>query len=213
MNKTLFSVGALLVGCLSLTACSGGGENNSEQNVGAMSGRTFRLDGPSNALGSMFIRVGDRIGSSNVCDARFSFGSVGAASSKGTVTIKSSTKGSEGWEKCDFVFHIDEAEISEEVEFKSFFAIFLSTASTNTNTDNGNNNNNNNNDDDSSSSSSAGSIGADDYVSGIEPTLVKLRFESNSNGVYTMEPTTVYLDDSEEPVQVYRIEGGFTVIN
>lgn len=87
----------------------------------SVSGRTLCLQAPGNAVGSMVIRVGDRLGSSNVCSASFSFGSASAASSKGTVTIKSSTKGSEGWEKCDFVFHINESEISEEVGFNSFF--------------------------------------------------------------------------------------------
>ncbi len=211
MNKTLFSVGALIAGCLSLTACSGGGDGEN-QNVNAMSGRTFRLQSPSNALGTMFIRVGDRIGSSNDCNARFSFGSVANASSRGTINVSSAVKGEKGWDKCEFTFHIDEAEISEEVEFKSFFAIFLSDAGTMGSEEDSDDNNNNNNDEGGNASSSGGgTIGADDYVSGIAPTKVILNFDSNNGGTYTMEETTIYLDDEEEPVQTFVITNRFTV--
>lgn len=206
MNKTLFSVGALIAGCFTLTACSGGSDSGSGQNVGAMSGRTFRLQSPSNALGSMFIRVGDRIGSSNDCSARFSFGSVSAQSSKGTVTVQSATKGEEGWDRCEFTFHIDEAEISQEVEFKSFFAIFLSSSSTTSDSDSEDS-------EGDESSSSSGDLNADDYISGIEPTVIKLTFDSNNSGTYVMEPTTLYLDDTEEPVQTFLITNRFTVEN
>ena len=209
MNKTLFSVGALIAGCFALTACSGGGENGASQSVGALSGRTIRLQAPSNALGSMFVRVGDRIGSSTDCSARFSFGSASAASSRGTVSIQSATKGSKGWERCDFTFHIDESEISEEVEFKSFFAIFLSAASSSGNNSDSDDSNNENGD--SGSSSGSGNMNSDDYVTGIAPTIIKMTFDSSNSGTYIMEPTTLYLDDSEEPVQTFLITNRFTI--
>lgn len=211
MNKSLFSVGALIAGCFTLTACSGGSEGDSEQNVGVLANRTLCLQAPNSSVGSMFVRVGDRI-SGNVCRARFSFGSRAGASSDGTVVIEKSTKGDKGWESCDFTFHLNEMEISEEVEFKGFFGAYLdfsSSSSNNSNDSDGSGNNNNNNGDNSSSSSSSGSIDSDSYIIAVEETMVKMKFTGSDIGEFTMEPTTVYMDDSQEPIQTYVIQGRF----
>ncbi len=152
----------------------------------------------------MFVQVGDRIGA-QVCEAKFWFGKDGSASSRGTVTIeKSERDGKNGWKTCDFTFHIDEGEISQEVEFKMYFAIFLAAAQTTTDTDteggeNGGQQNTNN------------SIGAEDYVAGIEPTRIKMTFTSSTTGEYTMETTTVYLEDKETPIKLFIPQGAFRV--
>ena len=209
MNKSLFSVGALVAGCFTLTACSGGSEGNSEQNVGVLANRTLCLQAPNSAIGSMYIRVGDRI-SGNVCRARFSFGSRGGASSDGTVVIEKSTKGDKGWESCDFTFHLNEVEISEEVEFKGFFGAYMDFSSTSSsNSDGSDSSGDNDNTDGSSSSSSSGSIDSDSYIIAVEETMVKMKFSDSDTGEYTMEPTTVYMDDSQEPIQTYVIKGPF----
>lgn len=211
MNKSLFSVGALVAGCFTLTACSGGSEGNSEQNVGVLANRTLCLQAPNSSIGAMFIRVGDRI-SGNVCHARFSFGSRGGASSDGTVVIEKSAKGERGWESCDFTFHLNETEISEEVEFKGFFGAYMdfsSSSSNNSDDSEGSGNNNNSNSDSSSSSSSSGSIDSDSYIIAVEETMVKMKFTGSDIGEFTMEPTTVYMDDSQEPIQTYVIKGRF----
>lgn len=209
MNKTLFSVGALIAGCFTLTSCSGGSEGNTEQNVGVLANRTLCLQAPNSSVGAMFIRVGDRI-SGNVCRARFSFGSRSGASSEGTVVIEKSAKGDKGWESCDFTFHLNEMEISEEVEFKGFFGAYMEfTSSSSSSNDSDDSGSNNNSDSSSSSSSSSGSIDADSYIISVEETMVKMKFTGSDIGEFTMEPTTVYLDDSEEPVQTYVIKGRF----
>lgn len=209
MNKTLFSVGALIAGCFTLTSCSGGSEGNTEQNVGVLANRTLCLQAPNSSVGAMFIRVGDRI-SGNVCRARFSFGSRSGASSEGTVVIEKSAKGDKGWESCDFTFHLNEMEISEEVEFKGFFGAYMEfTSSSSSSNDSDDSGSNNNSDSSSSSSSSSGSIDADSYIISVEETMVKMKFTGSDIGEFTMEPTTVYLDDSEEPVQTYVIQGRF----
>lgn len=202
MNKTLFSVGALIAGCFTLTSCSGGSENNTEQNVGVLSGRTLCLQAPNSAVGSMFIQVGDRI-SGNVCKARFSFGSRSDASSDGTVVIEKSTKNDKGWEACDFTFHLNEVEISEEVEFKGFFGAYLDFTGVS------NNSGDSENGEGGEESSSAGSMDADSYIIAVLETRVKMKFDGSNIGEFTMEPTTVYLDDTEEPVQTYVIKGRF----
>ena len=207
MNKTLFSAGALIAGCFALTSCSGGSEGNNDQNVGVLSGRTLCLQAPNSAVGSMYIRVGDRI-SGNVCRAKFSFGSRAGASSDGTVIIDRTEKGDKGWEACDFTFHLNEVEISEEVEFKGFFGAYMNfvdagTTSGDDGSDDGEDSSS------SSSSSSSGSFDADSYIIAVEETVVKMKFTGSDIGKFTMEPTTVYLDDSEEPVQTYVIEGRF----
>lgn len=204
MNKILFSVGALIAGCFTLTSCSGGSEGNSEQSVGAMSGRTFVFGAPSSTTGSMFIQVGDRIGG-QVCEAKFWFGKHGSASSRGTVTVEKTTRdGKNGWKTCDFTFHIYEGEISQEVEFKTFFAIFLAEAGTTTNTDTEDG-------EDGGQQNTNNSIGADDYVSGIAPTRIRMTFDNNRAGSYIMEETTVYLNDEEAPIQYFIPEGDFIV--
>ncbi len=202
MNKTLFSVGALIAGCFTLTSCSGGSENNAEQNVGVLSGRTLCLQAPNSAVGSMFIQVGDRI-SGNVCKARFSFGARSSASSDGTITIEQSTKGDKGWEACDFTFHLNETEISEEVEFKGFFGAYLDFTGSSSGSGDSEDG------DGEEESSSAGSIDSDSYIIAVLETRVRMKFNTSNTGEYTMEPTTVYLDDTEEPVQTYVIKGGF----
>ncbi|MBQ8516120.1 MAG: hypothetical protein IJ498_00910 [Akkermansia sp.] len=205
MNKTLFSVGALIAGCFTLTSCSGGSEGNSEQNVGVLANRTLCLQAPNSSVGAMFIRVGDRI-SGNVCRASFSFGSRGGASSDGTVVIEKSSKGDKGWDSCDFTFHLNEMEISEEVEFKGFFGAYMEFTSSSSNS---NDSDDSDSDSDSSSSSSSGSIDADSYIISVEETMVKMKFTGSDIGEFTMEPTTVYLDDSQEPIQTYVIKGRF----
>ena len=161
------------------------GESEEDKTVGVLANRTLCLQAPNSSVGSMFIRVGDRI-SGNVCRARFSFGSRAGASSDGTVVIEKSTKGDKGWESCDFTFHVNEVEISEEVEFKGYFGAYLDF-----------------------SSSSSGSIDSDSYIIAVEETMVKMKFTGSDIGVFTMEPTTVYMDDSQEPIQTYVIEGRF----
>lgn len=202
MNKTLFSVGALIAGCFTLTSCSGGSDNDNEQNVGVLSGRTLYLQAPNSSVGAMIIRVGDRI-SGNVCRAKFYFGSAGGASSNGTVIIDKSVKGERGWESCDFTFHLNESEISEEVEFKGFFGAYLEFTPVT-----GGNDNSENGEDGESSSSSSG-IDADSYIISVMETEVKMTFTGSDIGEYTLEPTTVYLNDSDEPVQTYVIKGRF----
>ncbi len=202
MNKTLFSVGALIAGCFTLTSCSGGGESNSEQNVGVLSGRTLCLQAPNSSVGSMFIRVGDRI-SGNVCKAKFSFGSRSGASSDGTVVIEKSKKGDRGWELCDFTFHLNEVEISEEVEFKGFFGAYLDFTDVSSGSEDSEDG------EEDQGSSSSGSMDSDSYIIAVLETRVKMSFTGSDVGEFTMEPTTVYLDDSEEPVQTYVIQGRF----
>lgn len=202
MNKTLFSVGALIAGCFTLTSCSGGGESNSEQNVGVLSGRTLCLQAPNSSVGSMFIRVGDRI-SGNVCKAKFSFGSRSGASSDGTVVIEKSKKGDRGWELCDFTFHLNEVEISEEVEFKGFFGAYLDFTDVSSGSEDSENG------EEDQGSSSSGSMDSDSYIIAVLETRVKMSFTGSDVGEFTMEPTTVYLDDSEEPIQTYVIQGRF----
>lgn len=210
MNKTLFSAGALIAGCFALTSCSGGSEGNNDQNVGVLSGRTLCLQAPNSAVGSMFVRVGDRV-SGNVCRAKFSFGSRAGASSDGTVIIDRTVKGDKGWEACDFTFHLNEMEISEEVEFKGFFGAYMDFVDAGTSS--GDDDGDSEEDSSSSSSSSSGSIDADSYIIAVEETVVKMKFTSSDTGEFTMEPTTVYLDDSEEPVQTYVIKGRFLFEN
>ncbi len=203
MNKTLFSVGALIAGCFTLTSCSGGGDGDNEQNVGVLSGRTLCLQAPNSSVGAMFIRVGDRI-SGNVCRAKFSFGATSGASSNGTVVINKSVKGDRGWESCDFTFHLNESEISEEVEFKGFFGSYLEFTSVSDSSEDSDDS-----DSDSSSSSTSSSIDADSYILYVTETEVKMTFTGSDIGEFTLEPTTVYLNDSEEPVQTYVIKGRF----
>ncbi len=211
MKKSLFYAGMLLSSCFVFTSCSGGGEGDDTLSVNAMSGRTFVFDSPGNMLGSMYIEVGDRIGSSNVCDARYHFGTMMGGYSRGRVTILSTQKSEDSkksWEKCDFTFHIDDAEVSEEVNFKAFFALWLSNADTadQGNEDGGNNNNNGGGD-----QTTSDGMASDSYVMGLEPVKVSMTFKSNENGTYVMEPTTVYLDDAEEVPQTIVIDGGFVI--
>ena len=212
MKKSLFYAGLLLSSCFALTSCSGGGEGDDAVSVNAMSGRTFEFESPNSMLGTMYIDVLDRIGSSNMCEARYRFGTLASGSSRGTVKILSTQKSEESkksWEKCDFTFHIDDAEISEEVNFKAFFAMWLSSADTaDQETDNGNNNNNNN---DGGNQTTSDGMASDSYVVGLEPVKVSMTYTSNNDGDYTMEPTTVYLDDAEETVQTVLIQGSFRI--
>ncbi|MBE6409217.1 MAG: hypothetical protein IJB89_10510 [Akkermansia sp.] len=204
MNKTLFSVGALIAGCFTLTSCSGGGDSDNEQNVGVLSGRTLCLQAPNSSVGAMFIRVGDRI-SGNVCRAKFYFGDRGGSSSDGTVVIDKSVKGDRGWESCDFTFHLNESEISEEVEFKGFFGAYLEFSPVSGGNDDSDDDDNGEN----NSSSSSSGIDADSYIISVMETEVKMTFTGSDIGEYTLEPTTVYLNDSDEPVQTYVIKGRF----
>lgn len=202
MNKTLLSVGALIAGCFTLTSCSGGGDGTNEQNVGVLAGRTLCLQAPNSSVGAMFIRIGDRI-SGNVCRAKFSFGSAGGASSNGTVIVDKSVKGDRGWESCDFTFHLNESEISEEVEFKGFFGAYLEFTPVS-----GGGEDSEDGEENGGGSSSSG-IDADSYIISVLETEVKMTFTGSDIGEYTLEPTTVYLNDSDEPVQTYVIKGRF----
>ncbi|MBQ2814332.1 MAG: hypothetical protein IJE66_04920 [Akkermansia sp.] len=209
MKKSLFFAGALLASCFALTSCSGGGEGNDEVNVGAMSGRTFVFNSPNNALGAMYVQVGDRIGSSDSCDARFYFGTRAGSSSPGEVKLLSTVKSEEGkksWEKCEFTFQVYDAEISEEVNFKAFFAIWLASASTAENDEDAGNNGGG-----GDTTQDAGGMAADSYVTGLEPVKVSMNYASNNSGEYRMEPTTIYLDDEEEVVQTVVVKGDFTI--
>lgn len=151
----------------------------------------------------MYIQVGDRIGG-QVCEARFWFGKTGSPTSLGHVEIERSKRDDKGWKECDFTFHIYDGEISEEVNFKTFFAIFLANAGTTTNGDAEDG-------EDGGQQNTDGSIGADDYVSGIPPTRIKMTFKSSTNGEYIMEETTLYLDDDEAPVTYFIPNGKFIV--
>lgn len=209
MKKTFFFVGALLASCFSLTSCSGGGDGNDSVNVAALSGRLLRLESPNNVLGAMYVQVRDRIGSSNGCEARFYFGTPGSNSAPGQVRVLSTVKSEESkksWDKIEITFHINDAEISEEVNFKSFFALWLASASSAENADDTENGQEGGGQD-------AGGMDADSYVTGMEPMKVTLIFDSNDGGDYYMEPTTIYLDDSEEVVQTIQIEGDFYLSN
>ena len=214
MKKSLFYAGLLLSSCFALTSCSGGGEGDDAVSVNAMSGRRFVFDSPGNMLGSMYIDVGDRVGSGNVCDAVYHFGTRVGGYSRGRVTVLSTQKSEDpkkSWEKCDFTFHIDDAEISEEVNFKAFFALWLSSADTaDQETDNGNNNNNNN---DGGNQTTSDGMASDSYVMGLEPVKVCMTFDSNNTGKYVMEPTTVYLDDAEQTPQTILVDGNFMIEN
>lgn len=206
MNKSLFSVGALVAGCFALTACSGGGEGNSENNVGVLSNRTIVLESPGNMVGSMFIRVGERIDNSNKCNARFSFGSLTADSSNGTVTVVSSKKDDKGWASCEFDFHIWESEISESVEFKAFFGgIMEYTPVGNENAD----------EDSGEENSSVGGtdVGAEDLIIAVEPMRIKCTFASSTAGTFVADPTTVYLDDTHEQPQTKLWDGSFIILD
>lgn len=216
MNKTLFSVGALVAGCFTLTACSGGAEGNSENNVGVLSGRTIVLESPGNMVGSMFIDVRERISNSNKCNAVFSFGSSGADSSRGTVTIISSKKGDNGWEKCEFDFHIWESEISESVEFKAFFGGIMEFSSAGNDSNSNDSGNNGGDDNDDNQGSVGGSdVGAEDYIIAVEPVRIKCTFsgKGSSSGSFVAEPTTVYLDETERPAQTKRFDGEFVIFD
>lgn len=210
MKKSLFFAGALLASCFALTSCSGGGEGNDGVNVGAMANRTFVLDSPNNPLGAMHIVVGNRIGSSDSCDARFYFGERGnSSSSSGKVNVLSTVRSEESkksWEKCEFTFQIFNAEISEEVNFKSFFALWLASAATAENNDDADNTNGG-----GDTTQNTGGIASDSYITGLEPVKVTMTYSSNSGGEYQMDPTTIYLDDEEEVVQVVVVKGGFIV--
>ena len=205
MNKTLFSVGTLIAGCFALTSCSGGGDSDSDVNVGVLSGRTLCLQAPKSAVGAMYVRVGDRIGG-GVCHATYSFGSRGGAQSQGTVTIERSVKGEKGWEACDFRFHLNQSDISQEVEFKGFFGAYLDLSGSSSSSgeeEDGTEGENN--------TESSGSIDADAYLLNVPEVMVKMRFDENASNVgkYVMEPTVVYVNGEEEPELTWVIEGDF----
>lgn len=204
MKKFIFTIGAVLVSCVALTSCSGGGDKDSDgASVNALSGRTFCFTAPNSTTGTMFVRVGEAIGSSKTCNAVFSFGSLHGDQSDGTVTIHSTTKGTDknvAWSECDFTFHINEVEITGDAEYKGFNALFLEAAQTATG------------DEDDDGGDDAGATGggaADDYVIGVESVLIKMKFHDNSTGSFSMEPTTVYNDDEEAVEWDVEVNGSF----